>query len=184
MNNQTTTPTTQSDDNKPPAWFEKWSVQVFQPAIKVINENKASLNEHKALLSKIEASLADLQLVVSPFSSDDIFNIPVVGADNHALFDLKAATYTWFNYFATKNTIVGAAHCALPVFTFSSSEPRVFIELPESILKLGVRGVHLYNPYDGAFTNPLPTAKDLVLWKSLVLLPPAKTCNAIAKCPR
>ena len=179
MNKQTTTSTknaSDDDDDKPPAWFEKWSAEVYEAKPPAWFERWSAevfeplSSQVGALSSKVEtshselrASISDLQLVLSPLSSDDIFNIPVVGADEHGFLDLKAATYTWFNYFPSKNTIVGAAHCALSVYTDSPNEPRVFVELPESILKLGVCGVHLYNPYDGNFTNPLPTEKDVVV---------------------
>jgi hypothetical protein len=152
---------------EPPAWFKS-----FQKDDK---EFKARDTEFKARLiarlDDMQSSIRDLQSTLNPFADDEIFNVPVVGAERHELIDpMKRATYTWINYLNNENTVVGAAHCALschtvPALGASSSSHAVFIELPESVLKLGVVGIYLIEPYSRSFTNPLPVEKDLVVVK-------------------
>ena len=158
--NHTATNNTRSDE-KAPEWFEKWHKETFLPL----------LNNVQTDISAVKANVSELQVATSPFSSDEIYNIPVVGAEDHELMSVKPSTYTWFKYpgvggSSSLPVIVGAAHCALSVYTHSPHKQRTFVELPESILKLGVKGVYLYGAYDGKFTNrlnPLPTEKDLIV---------------------
>jgi hypothetical protein len=93
----------------------------------------------------------------------------VIDAASHRLLtDNKTATWTWFKY-GTRNTIIGAAHCALPYQTISitykeGAKPMdgfpTFVSLPESVLNLGVKAIEFLQPYE--FTNPLPVRQDVV----------------------
>jgi hypothetical protein len=135
----------------------------------------------KAMETRLEARIQDLQSTLTPFADDKIFNVPVVGAENHQLLDpMKRATYTWLNFIANENTVVGAAHCALGCYTFpvqfaSCFSHAIFIELPEAVLNLGVDGIYLSEPYTSSFINPLPIEKDLVVVKVQSSPPSNKT---------
>jgi hypothetical protein len=93
----------------------------------------------------------------------------VIDAASHCLLtDNKTATWTWFKY-GTRVTIIGAAHCALPYQTISvtykeGAEPidgfPTFVQLPESVLNLGVKAIEFLQPYE--FKNPLPVRQDFV----------------------
>jgi hypothetical protein len=135
----------------------------------------------KAMETRLDARIQDLQSTLTPFADDKIFNVPVVGAENHQLLDpMKRATYTWLNFIANENTVVGAAHCALGCYTFpvqfaSCFSHAIFIELPEAVLNLGVDGIYLSEPYTSSFINPLPIEKDLVVVKVQSSPPSNKT---------
>jgi hypothetical protein len=159
---------------EPPQWFKDFETRL-----------DARLESVETRLESMETRIQDLQSTLTPFADDKIFNIPVVGAENHQLLDpMKRATYTWLNYIANQNTVVGAAHCALGCYTLLVEGARshaIFIELPEAVLNLGVDGIYLSEPYTTSFINPLPIEKDLVVVKVQSSPPSNKTIPTSTK---
>jgi hypothetical protein len=99
-----------------------------------------------------------------PTLQDGYHEIPVIdaGTVDSCSLEGKHSTWTWFNYGSAGTVIVGAAHCALP-FYLPGQPNDLFIQLPVSILQLGVKEVYLVDPYDQSFAKPLPVEKDLIV---------------------
>jgi hypothetical protein len=168
-----------------PQWFQDFETRLDARLESTDKAVVNSLMAVKSMETRLDARIQDLQSTLTPFADDKIFNVPVLGAENHQLLDpIKRATYTWLNYIANENTVVGAAHCALGNYTLrveGASSHAIFIELPEAVLNLGVDGIYLSDPYTTSFINPLPIEKDLVVVKVQSSPPSNKTIPTSTK---
>lgn len=133
-----------------------------------VNNLYNAVNNLSKKIDDLYKKVDDISFFLDPMSREEFASLPVLGsvkASESMLAMNNSSTYTWVNYNGHL-VIAGAAHCALYYGTYH--DDKLFVQLPESVTKLGVTGVRLLCPYDMEYSNieptkSLPTKYDIIV---------------------
>jgi hypothetical protein len=129
-----------------------------------IGQMRNEIGQMRQDIETVNFKITELGMRTMPTMDESFKRIPVIDAGTVDACSLngKNSTWTWFDYGSKGIVIVGAAHCAIPL-VFPGKPHDLFINLPTSIICLGIHEVLLIDPYDYSFKSPLPVEKDLIV---------------------
>jgi hypothetical protein len=142
---------------------------------RTMNENQRSIHASFAALARtMNENFTNLTRILNEshtFVKQAAFPLGTNGLDlvPECFEHSSQAPFTWASYPSKERSmILGSAHCAIPIHVLSLQDGNqwddnlLFVEIPPSITEKTVERIHLLDPYNPEFANPLPVQYDLI----------------------